>query len=119
MPGRVAVQPINERVAVVEEKVDQLHARLAAHEEHVNSKLDRILDGQRIGQEDRKDMRGQMAALSADVLAMKPHVKTIADWKTVWKALGLIGAASAGVGSAVALSWSYLKHWLVFIISKH
>ncbi len=111
-------QPIGERVAVVEEKVDQLHARLAAHEEHVNSKLDQILDGQRIGQEDRRNMRGQMSALATEVKAMKPHVQTVAEWKTVWKALGLISAAAAGIGSAVALGWSYVKPFIMFHMGK-
>ena len=44
--ARAPGTPINERVAVVENKLDQLHDRLADHEKHVNSKLDQILDGQ-------------------------------------------------------------------------
>jgi hypothetical protein len=115
MPARSAGQPINERVAVVEEKVDRLHDQLKAHEQHVNNKLDQILEGQRIGQEDRKGMRTEMAALSTEVAAMKPHVKTVADTKTIWKAMALIASAAAGVGSVVAVGWSYVKPWFVTI----
>lgn len=116
--ARTPGQPIGERVAVVENKLDQLHERLADHEKHVNSKLDLILEGQRVGQEDRRDMRAQMSAMSTEVKAMKPHVQTVAEWKTIWKALGLISAAAAGIGSAVAIGWSHIKPFILFQMGK-
>jgi hypothetical protein len=116
--ARAPGTPINERVAVVENKLDQLHDRLEKHENHVNSKLDQILDGQKIGQEDRKDMRGKMQGLSDEVKAMKPHVKTVADGKTVWKGLMIIGVFAATVSAAFTTAWAYIKPYILFQLGK-
>jgi len=85
---------------LLEQFILQVDKRLHSHDEAtttISAKLDTVISNQASGAVERETIR-------QDILAMKPHIKTVEDVKrlTVWGkwTLGL-GAASIGTVAAV------------------
>lgn len=101
----------NERVAVVEEKIDRLEEVFANHHRDISAKLDLVIGNQQTGAADRADMKREMSSIKQDVAGMKPHVETVAHAKTFWSWAGKIGAALTAIGAAGWGLWSVLKQY--------
>ena len=106
-------QPVNERVAVVEEKVDALTARLEQHEAHIHGKLDLILANQGSGSADRADLRTKLETMASSVESMKPHVQTVSDAKVIWRAVLVLSAISGSIAASIGVAWGYIKPIIV------
>ena len=100
--------PMNERVAVLEEKIDRIAKDVSDHNEISTSKLDKIIEGQADGKKHRETMEHKLDLLDKRIAKMEPHVEMIADARK-W---GSISAKVAATGIAVSTAaWgAYL--WL-------
>lgn len=104
----------NERVAVVEEKIDRLEETFANHHRDISAKLDLVIGNQHAGAADRADMKREMSGIKKDVAEMKPHVETVAHAKTFWSWAGRIGAAMTAIGAGGWGAWTFLKQYFTF-----
>lgn len=102
----------NERVAVVEEKVDRLEETLMAHHRAMSEKMDMILQNQHAGALDRALLRQDITLVQSEISDMKPHVKTVANAKTFWEWSGKTGAVLTAIGAAGWGLFSWLKHYI-------
>jgi len=98
-----------ERIAVVEEKIDQIEKVATERHHFLTEKIDQILHGQQAGASDRADIKRDMAAMKTDIGSMKPHVQTVADAKTFWSVAGKIGAVTTTLGAAGYGAWVWVK----------
>lgn len=99
--------PIGERVATVEEKVDNLREQFAEHRESVNGKLDQIIAGIKVAADESAKNSATLGSLSEDVKTMKPHVETVAAAKTFGAVAGLISVKVTALIATIYAFWSW------------
>lgn len=102
-------QSQGERIAVVEQKIDHVEESFRRHHEEMHDKIDRILEGQTRGAEDRAKLHASVATLAGTVEKMVPHVETIANAKTFWSWSAKFAAAATAVGAAGYSGYQFLK----------
>ncbi len=100
-----------ERVAVLETKIDAIGTHLSQQDE----KLDKVLEGQQEGRNDRAAIKTRLADIESRIGKIEPDAKTIRDAKTVLKygswgvgVLATIGGAILTAKGWIVLNWQYL-----------